>query len=124
MSSANEVKTQFMGDNNKSKAGNFGWKGLAPQPDNNGRRISQFRVIHNSAGGADVDRQSVVEAVGTLVFEATFRIKSVTNYDEAKKKALDSTLGETVLGHAAIASGMAMENNRILREIASKISGA
>ena len=121
MASASDVQGQFMGTNSKSKAGNFGWVGLAPQPDNEDRRISQFRVIHKSAGGADVDRQSVVEALGTLVFEQTLRIKAVTSYDEAKARAVDAKRGETVLGHAAIAAGMSMENNKLLREIASKI---
>lgn len=123
MATAADVQGQFMGDNVKSKAGNYGWVGLAPQPDNEGRRISQFRVIHKSAGGADVDRQSVVEALGTLVFESTYRIKAVTSYDEAKKRAVEATRGETILGHAAIAAGMGMENNKILREILSKVSG-
>lgn len=111
MSAADDVNKQFMGE----KAGDrWGWTGLAPQPDNNDVRYSQFvkKVV---------DRQTVVEALGTLVFEATYRIKAVTDVAEAKKRAVDAKRGETVLGHAAIASGLAITNNDLLKQILAEV---
>lgn len=96
-----------MGSNDKSVAGNSGWKGLAPQPDNDGRRWSAFI-------GKVVDRQSLVEAVGTLVFEATLRILP---YRGGTKKDAP----ETVLGHAAAAHGTALDILERLDELEAKI---
>lgn len=121
MASAAEVQGQFMGNSKDSKAGNLGWIGLAPQPDNDDRRWSQFRAIHKSAGGADVDRQTLVEALGTLVFEATLRIKGVTEAEKARAMIVDTKRGETVLGHAAVASGMSLANHELLKKIAAKL---
>lgn len=120
MSAADSVNTQFMG----AKGGpsdSFGWKGLAPQPDNEDRRFSQFRAVMNSHGGPVVDRQTLVEAIGTLVFEATFRIKSVTDVDKAKEMTVAAKRGETVLGHAAVASGLAITNNELLNQILAEV---
>ena len=110
-----------MGNAKDSKAGNLGWIGLAPQPGNDDRRWSQFRAAHKSTGGADVDRQTLVEALGTLVFEATLRIKGVTEAEKARAMIVDAKRGETVLGHAAVASGMSLANHELLKKIAAKV---
>ncbi|AOE44543.1 lysin A, peptidase domain [Gordonia phage Jumbo] len=115
--SAKAVEGQFMGEPAGGPAKNLGWRGLAPQPDNDGNRWSQFRIAMKSEGGGNVDRQTMVEALGTLVFEATLRIKAVTDVEAAKAKTVDAKLGETVLGHAAVASGMGIANHDLLVEI-------
>lgn len=109
MATANDVNGQFMGDPNGSLAGNSGWTGLAPQPDNKGVRWSVFR-------GEAVDRQSIVEALGTLVFEATFRIKRrLLSELKGKQQA-----GDTVLGHAVDAASYGAANHALLVAIAKK----
>ncbi|USH45032.1 hypothetical protein SEA_CAMERICO_35 [Gordonia phage Camerico] len=121
MGTAENVQGQFLGEGPGGPSKSLGWLGLAPQPDNSGKRISQFRVIHRSKGGAEVDRQTLVEALGTLVFEATFRIKGVTEAEKAKAMIVDAERGETVLGHAAVASGLALTNNDLLVQILQEL---
>lgn len=74
-----------------SVGGNKGWSGLAPQPDNDDRRWSQFL-------GRIVDRQSEVEALGSIIFELTARMKPFESVEAAKHAILNTARGETLLG--------------------------
>lgn len=85
-----DVRVQMLGPSDN------GWVELAPQPDNQGNTFSWFKK-------KNVTAQTVVEAIATLVFELTLRIKPYS-YEESLK------LGkETNLGHSAIAAGVSME---------------
>ena len=107
MTNAEDVRTQLRGP------GDNGWTQLAPQPDDAGNRFSIFK-------GKNVTAQTVVEALATLVFEATYRLPIAgRGYADYKKRK-----GDTVLGLAANAAAIAAENQEILKEIKDKLNGA
>ncbi|WP_280404968.1 hypothetical protein [Nocardia brasiliensis] len=103
MSTAEDALYQIRGDATDSLAGNTGWKFLKP--------FDGFSV----ALGRIVDRLSVPEALGQLVFEATLRI--LPYRDGAKRNT-----AETVLGHAAAAHGSALDANDKLDALAQAIA--
>lgn len=106
VSAASDVQTQLRGP------GNNGWTQLAPQPDEQGNRFS-------IAAGRNVTAQTLVDAVASLLFEATYRLPSAgRGYADYKKRK-----GDTVLGLAGNAAAIAAENQELLKEINSKLNG-
>lgn len=106
MSNAEDVRIQLRGP------GDNGWTQLAPQPDDAGNRFSIFK-------GKNVTAQTVVEAIATLVFEATYRLPIAgRGYEDYKSRK-----GDTVLGLAGNAAAIAAENQELLKEINSKLNG-
>ncbi len=103
MGAGDEVVTQFMGPERK------GWKELAPQRDQEGKAFSIFKFMNGL--NANVESQTVVEALATLVFEATLRIKAYRGNNVPQ-------VPETVLGHAAAAHGIGLDNQAILIALA------
>ncbi|MDE8648070.1 M15 family metallopeptidase [Rhodococcus qingshengii] len=108
MSTADDILFQLRGSDQDSLAGNTGFVGLRPYDG-----YSQFL-------GRFVDRQSIPEALGTLVFESTYRVAPYRNAEKANTQ-------ETVLGHAAAGHGAALDANEkldqvlaILRDLATK----
>lgn len=99
-----EVRTQMRGP------GDNGWEGLAPQPDDNGVRWSAFRKTA-------VKAQTLVEAVGTLVFEMTLRLPIADRGYQAFKMRKSDTLA----GNAASAAAIAAENREKLDEILAEL---
>lgn len=99
MSDGQAIRVQLRGP------GDNGWTGLAPQPDEGGNRYSAFL-------GRNVTAQTLVEAIGTLVFEATLRIASAGRgvADYRKRK------GDTVAGNAANAAAISAEVYELLVE--------
>lgn len=105
VSAAEEVQVQLRGP------GNNGWTQLAPQPDEKGNRFS-------IALGKNVTAQSLVDAVATLVFEATYRLPIAgRGYSDFKGRK-----GDTVLGLAANAAAISAENQELLKEIKQKLN--
>lgn len=102
-SAGEEVVTQFMGPERT------GWSELAPQRDKEGKAFSIFKFLRGE--NPNVKAQTVVEAIATLVFEATLRIK-------AYRGNLVPRDPETVLGHAAASHGLALDNQEILIALA------
>lgn len=103
MTEEEQVVQQFMGPEH------MGWKELAPQKDQEGKSFSIFKFMNGL--DPNVIAQTLVEAMATLVFEATFRIKPYRgNYVPQ--------VPETVLGHAASAHGLALDNQTILIALA------
>lgn len=98
MSDGPEVRVQMRGP------GDNGWSELAPQPDPQGNRWSAFKK-------RNVTAQSVVEAIATLVWEATLRVKP-RGYTATRKDE-----GDTALGLSATAAGVALENREALDRI-------
>lgn len=89
MADADQVMVQFQGP------GHQGWPQLRPFPNNQGEVYSVFwnRLLGSEEG------QTIVQALASLVFEATLRIDPYRGQKAAQ-------LGpETVLGHAAAAHG-------------------
>ena len=103
MGAADEVVTQFMGPERQ------GWKELAPQRDQEGKAFGIFAFMNGR--DANVKAQTVVEALATLVFEATLRIRPYRGNAVPR-------VPETVLGHAAASHGLALDNQEILIELA------
>lgn len=99
MSAAGDLVVQFMGDQSKAKRG---WMGLRPKPNPEGGVWSEFlgRMLNPDEG------QTIVESLGTVVHETTFRILPYRNGDK-------KNVPETVLGHAAAAHGTALDNAAI-----------
>ena len=104
MSDASEVRVQLRGP------GDNGWAELAPQPDEQGNTFSWFKKRNVSA-------QTVVEAVATLVYEATLRIDSAGRgvADYRKRK------GDTVAGNAASAARMISELHDKVDSLAAEV---
>lgn len=102
MSDGQEVRVQMRGP------GDNGWAELAPQPSNDGSQWSAFKK-------RSVTAQTVVEALATLVWEATLRVKP-RGYSAARK-----TEGDTTLGLAATAAGTGLENTERLIEIKASL---
>lgn len=103
MGAGEEVVTQFMGPERT------GWKELAPQRDQEGKAFSIFKFMRGE--NPNVQAQTVVEAIATLVFEATLRIKAYRGNHVPQ-------VPETVLGHAAASHGLALDNQEILIALA------
>ena len=95
MSAGEALVVQFMGETGD------GWTELAPQRDPEGKSFSIFKFLRGQE--QNVTKQTVVEAIATLVFEATLRIRPY------RKDALDR-VPETVLGHAAGSLGIGLDN--------------
>ena len=96
MTAADEVKTQFLGL--VTATVKRGWAGLRPKPGPDGTVFSAFlgRALKADEG------QTLVEAVGSLVHEATLRIKPY-------RQGVQKDVPETVLGHSAAAHGTALD---------------
>jgi len=105
MANANDVLIQTMGPNNN------GWPQLRPFPNNQGEVYSVFwnRLLGTEEG------QTMVQALASLVFEATLRIDP---YQADKLTALGP---ETVLGHAAAAHGGVLDILAALKSIEGKL---
>jgi Peptidase family M23 len=90
--------------------GDGGWVELAPQPDDEGNTYSYFLKRNTTA-------QTVVEALGTVVFELTLRLPRVDRgYADFKKRK-----GDTIVGNAANAASIAAENQDLLKKIVTKL---
>ena len=101
MTDGPEVRIQMRGP------GDNGWAELAPQPDPQGGRWSAFHKRNVTAA-------TVVEALATLVWEATLRVKP-RGYSPTRKDE-----GDTTLGLAAVGAGTGLENaERLMRVEAS-----
>jgi hypothetical protein len=105
MATANDVLVQTMGP------GNNGWPQLRPFPNN---QNEVYSVFWNRLLGKD-EGQTMVQALATLVFEATLRIAP---YQADKLTALGP---ETVLGHAAAAHGGVLDLIAKVDELAKKV---
>lgn len=103
MGAEDQVVEQFMGP------GHQGWKELAPQRDQEGKAFGIFAFMNGR--DPNVKAQTVVEALATLVFEATLRIKPYRGNSVPR-------VPETVLGHAAASHGLALDNQEILIALA------
>lgn len=105
MADAADVMVQFMG------VGNKGWVQLRPFPNEKSEAYSVFknRLLTSDEG------QTMVEALATLVFEATLRIPA---YRGDKLP----TVPETVLGHAAAAHGAVLDLTEIVKKLAADVA--
>jgi len=99
----------FLVDQMMGADGRKGWKELAPQRNPEGKRFSIFKYLRGEE--PNVERQTVVEAIATLVFEATLRILPYRKNNVPKTP-------ETVLGHAAAAHGVSLDNRSLLLALA------
>lgn len=93
---------QFMGPSGD------GWIELAPQKDPEGKSFSIFKFLQGKE--PNVKKQTVVEAIATLIFEATLRIRPYRGKDADR-------VPETVLGHAATAAGTGLDNRELLLQV-------
>ena len=98
MANADDVMVQFQGP------GHQGWPQLRPFPNNQDEVYSVFwnRLLASEEG------QTMVQALATLVFEATLRI------DPYRADKLSALGPETVLGHAAADDGAGLD---VLQEV-------
>ena len=106
MANADEVMVQFMGVDNS------GWTELRPFPNNQGETYSVFKARNLAAG----EGQTMVEALATLVFEATLRIPAYQGEN------LDELGPETVLGHAAAAHGAVLDLIELVKSLAADVA--
>lgn len=82
-----------------------GWAELVPQKNAEGKSFSIFKFLRGAE--PNVKKQTVVEAIATLVFEATLRINPY-------RKGAVNRVPETVLGHAAASVGVGLDNQEML----------
>lgn len=105
MANADDVMVQFQGP------GHQGWPQLRPFPNNQDEVYSVFwnRLLASEEG------QTMVQALATLVFEATLRI------DPYRADKLSALGPETVLGHAAAAHGAGLDVLQEVKALSDKV---